>query len=55
MFDNYKIDSWQKGVLYLATILIIALIFFMGKKKVKFSLRILTGLLLGALVGLTLG
>lgn len=55
MFDNYKIDSWQKGVLYLATILIIALIFFMGKKKVKFSIRILTGLLLGALVGLTLG
>lgn len=55
MFDNYKIDSWQKGVLYLVTILVVALLYFLAKKKVKYSYRILIGLGTGLLVGLLLG
>lgn len=55
MFSNYKIDSWQKGVLYLVTLLSIALIYYLGKKKVKFSYRVLLSLLIGTVVGLTLG
>lgn len=55
MFNNYLIDSWQKGVLYLVTILVFALIYFTGKKKFKFSLRVIIGMTLGILVGLTLG
>jgi len=55
MFNNYRIDSWQKGVLYLVTLLVFALIYFTGKKKVKFGYRVLIGMVLGAIVGLTLG
>lgn len=55
MFDNYLIDSWQKGVLYLTTLVVIALIFFTGKKKIKFSLRVIIGMTLGILVGFLFG
>lgn len=55
MFDNYIIDSWQKGVLYIVTILVMALIFYTGKKKIKFSLRVIIAMTLGIIVGLTLG
>ena len=55
MFDNYLIDSWQKGVLYLTTLVVIALIFFTGKKKLKFSLRVIIGMTLGILVGFLFG
>lgn len=33
IFDNYIIDSWQKGVLYLVTLVIFALIFYTGRLK----------------------
>src|SRR5690554_1706395 len=55
MFNNYIIDSWQKGVLYVVALLVFALIFWTGKKKLKFSLRVLIGMTLGIIVGLTLG
>lgn len=55
MFDNYLIDSWQKGVLYLTTLVVIALIFFTGKKKLKFSLRVIIGMTLGILIGFLFG
>lgn len=55
MFNNYFIDSWQKGILYLVTILVIALLWFLAKKKVKFSYRVLISLAIGILVGLLLG
>lgn len=55
MFENYIIDSWQKGVLYLITILVMGLLYFMAKKKVKFSYRVLTSLFIGIIVGLLLG
>ena len=55
MFDNYKIDSWQKGVLYIVTLLVIGLLYFLAKKRVKYSYRILIGLVTGLLVGLLLG
>lgn len=55
MFDNYLIDSWQKGVLYVVALLVFALIFYTGKKKLNFSLRVVIGMTLGVIVGLTLG
>ncbi|CCV64012.1 Sodium:dicarboxylate symporter [Alteracholeplasma palmae J233] len=55
MFKNYEIDSWQKGVLYLVAILVVGLLMFMSKKKVKFSYKVLTGMLLGLIVGLIFG
>lgn len=55
MFENYKIDSWQKGVLYLITLLVIGLLFFLSKKKVKFSYRVLTAMLIGIIAGLIFG
>ncbi|VEU80993.1 dicarboxylate/amino acid:cation symporter [Haploplasma axanthum] len=55
MFNNYKIDSWQKLVLYIVTILVIGFLFYTGSKKWKFSIRVLIGMGLGILVGLTLG
>ena len=55
MFDNYLIDSWQKGVLYLVTLVVFALIFYTGKLKFKFSIRVIIGMTLGLIVGLTLG
>lgn len=49
MFDNYKfnMDSWQKGLLYVVTIAVLALLVFLGKKKVKFSFRVLIAMALG--------
>lgn len=55
MFDNLKIDSWQKGVLYLVTIAVLAGLYFLAKKKVHFSIRVLIGLVLGLSVGLIFG
>lgn len=55
MFDNYIIDSWQKGVLYIVTLLVFALIFFTGRCKIKFSYRVMIGMALGVIVGLLLG
>lgn len=55
MFDNYQIDSWQKGVLYLVTLLVLGLIFYTGKKKLKFSYRVLIAMTLGVVVGLLFG
>lgn len=55
MFQNYKIDTWQKGILYLVTLLVVALIYYTGKKKLKFGLRVIIGMTLGIIVGLTLG
>ena len=55
MFDNYKIDSWQKGLLYIVTLLVIGLLFFLGKKKVKFAYRVLTAMILGIIAGLYFG
>ncbi|VEU82404.1 dicarboxylate/amino acid:cation symporter [Acholeplasma hippikon] len=55
MFENYKIDSVQKGLLYVVTILVIALLMFLSKKKVKFGFKVLTGMALGVLVGLIFG
>src|SRR5690554_2383262 len=55
MFDNYLIDSWQKGVLYLVTLVVFAFIFYTGKLKFKFSIRVIIGMTLGLIVGLTLG
>lgn len=55
MFNNYKIDSWQKGLLYFVTLLVLAILFYTGKKKLKFSLRVIIGMTLGIIVGLTLG
>lgn len=55
MFKNYEIDSWQKGVLYLVTLFVLALLFFLGRKKVKFGLRVLVAMVLGLAVGLIFG
>ncbi|NLK13063.1 MAG: dicarboxylate/amino acid:cation symporter [Candidatus Phytoplasma sp.] len=55
MFDNYKIDSWQKGLLYIVTLLVIGLLFFLGKKKVKFAYRVLIAMVLGVVAGLYFG
>src|SRR5690606_6962305 len=55
MFNNYLIDSCQKGVLYLVTLAVIALLLFTGKKNVKFSYRVLIGMTLGLAVGLIFG
>ena len=55
MFDNLVIDSWQKGVLYLVTILAIGLLYFLARKKMKFSFRVLIALGLGLSTGLALG
>ena len=55
MFDNLVIDSWQKGVLYLVTILAIGLLYFLARKKMKFSFRVLIALGLGLATGLALG
>ena len=55
MFNNYIIDSWQKGVLYVVALLVFALIFYTGKRKLKFSYRVIIGMTLGIVVGLTLG
>ena len=55
MFANLKIDSWQKGVLYLVTLLVSALLYFLAKKKVKFSYRVLVALGFGLLTGILLG
>lgn len=55
MFDNYIIDSWQKGVLYLVTLLVLGLIFYTGKKKLKFSFRVIIAMTLGIVVGLIFG
>src|SRR5690554_4414508 len=55
MFNNYLIDSWQKGVLYVVALLVFALIFWTGKKKLNFSLIVVIGMTLGIVVGLTLG
>jgi len=55
MFNNYIIDSWQKGVLYLVTVAIIAFLMFLGKKKLKFGLRVLLGMTLGLAVGFIFG
>ncbi|MDY0210809.1 MAG: dicarboxylate/amino acid:cation symporter [Acholeplasma sp.] len=55
MFENLKIDSWQKAVLYAITALAIWLLHYMAKKKIKFSYRVLVALGLGLVTGLTLG
>ncbi|MBM7453947.1 Na+/H+-dicarboxylate symporter [Acholeplasma morum] len=55
MFANLKIDSWQKAVLYVITVIAIVLLHYMAKKRVKFSYRVLVALGLGLLTGLALG
>lgn len=55
MFTNYKIDSWQKAILYIFTIAVIALLYLLSKKRVKFSFRVLIALGLGLFAGLTIG
>lgn len=55
MFDNLIIDSWQKGVLYIVTILSFILLHILARKRLKFSYRVLIALGLGLVVGLTLG
>lgn len=55
MFINYEIDSLFKGLLYVVTILVIALLLFLKKKNLKFSYRVLIGLTLGVVVGLLFG
>lgn len=55
MFNNYLIDSWQKGILYVITIMVIILLNYMAKKKIKFSYRVLTSLVIGIIVGILLG
>ena len=55
MFQNLIIDSWQKLVLYLSTLAVIILLYWMAKKKVKFSYRVLVAMGLGLSIGLLLG
>lgn len=55
MFENYKIDSLNKALLYVVTIAVIALLMFFSKKNIKFSFRVLTGLVLGGVVGFIFG
>ena len=57
MFNNYLFgkDDWEKGVLYLVTILIIYYLFQLGRKKVKFSYRVIVGMILGIAVGFFFG
>ena len=55
MFTNLKIDSWQKAVLYLITVIAIGILYYLAKKKVKFSIRVLVALGLGLLTGIALG
>ncbi len=55
MFDNLVIDSWQKGLLYILTILAIVLLHILARKRMKFSFRVLIALALGLGIGLGLG
>lgn len=55
MFNNYIIDSWQKGLLYVVALLVFGLIYFTGKKKLKFSLRVIIAMVLGIIVGFAFG
>ena len=55
MFVNLAIDSWQKAVLYVVTLLAILFLHFLAKRKVKFSYRVLVALGLGLLTGIALG
>ncbi|PKK87062.1 MAG: dicarboxylate/amino acid:cation symporter [Tenericutes bacterium HGW-Tenericutes-8] len=55
MFVNLAIDSWQKAVLYVVTLLAILLLHFLAKRRVKFSYRVLVALGLGLLTGIALG
>lgn len=55
MLDNYKIDSLEKALLYIVTIFVIGILIFTKKKNLKFSFRVLIGMVLGLIVGLTLG
>lgn len=55
MFSNYKIDSWQKGLLYIVTLLVFSIIFYAGKKKLKFSIRVIIAMVIGVLVGFSFG
>lgn len=57
MFKDYLFgkDDWQKGLLFFITILVIALLIFLKKKKMKFSYRVIIAMVLGAVVGLIFG
>lgn len=55
MFENLKIDSIEKLLLYIVTIIAILLLNFMAKKRVKFSYRVLTALIFGLATGLVFG
>src|SRR5690554_2342498 len=55
MFDNYIIDSWQKGLLYVVALLVFGLIYYTGIKKLKFSLRVIIAMILGVIVGFAFG
>ena len=55
MFANLRIDSWQVLVLYIVTILVVAFLMGMRKKRVKFSYRVLSALGLGLIVGTLFG
>lgn len=55
MFENVKIDSLEKGLLYVVAIIAIVLLNYMSRKKVKFSFRVLTALVLGLLTGIIFG
>lgn len=55
MFSNLIIDSWQKAVLYIITILAIISLHLLARRKVKFSYRVLAALGLGLVAGLIVG
>lgn len=55
MFDNLAIDSWQKAVLYAITVLVMILLYQLAKRKVAFSIRVLSAMALGLITGILLG
>jgi L-cystine uptake protein TcyP (sodium:dicarboxylate symporter family) len=55
MFSNLIIDSWQKAVLYIITILAFVSLHLLARRKVKFSYRVLAALGLGLVAGLIVG
>src|SRR5690554_7294265 len=48
------LKSYAEPLMYLLALVVFALLFFLGKKKVNFSIRVLTAMALGIVVGLTL-
>jgi len=50
--NNVFFDSIEELIMYLVALVVFALIFFLGKKKVNFSIRILVAMALGLIIGL---